>query len=107
MVAINREQLKDSIDRGVVKVVEVLDEKYYKKFHLPGAINVPLGEDFAERIEKAIPEKRTPVVVYCMDAECQASPEAAQRMGELGYVDVHDYEAGKLDWKEAGLPVED
>ena len=40
------------------------------------------------------------------DRACTASPKAAQKMDELGYQQVYDYEAGKMDRKEAGLPVE-
>ena len=38
--------------------------------------------------------------------DCPASPKAGQRMEELGYQNVFDYEAGKQDWQEAGLPIE-
>ncbi|CAN5333640.1 hypothetical protein BH23ACT9_BH23ACT9_23380 [soil metagenome] len=48
----------------------------------------------------------TPVVVYCSNAECQNSPQAARRLVELGYTDVYDYGAGKQDWIDAGLPTE-
>jgi rhodanese-related sulfurtransferase len=30
----------------------------------------------------------------------------AARLVELGYTRVHDYEEGKADWVEAGLPLE-
>jgi rhodanese-related sulfurtransferase len=46
------------------------------------------------------------VIVYCHDEDCDASPKAARRMDALGYQRVYDYEAGKVDWKQAGLPVE-
>lgn len=88
-------------------LVEVLGPEYYRKFHLPGAINVPLGETFDAEIQEAVPDKKIPVVVYCMDLNCQASSKAAQRMMQLGYEQIFDYEAGKMDWKEAGLPVEE
>lgn len=87
-------------------VIEVLGEEYFEKFHLPGAKNVPLGETFDERIQETVPDKSQPVVVYCLDEECEASPKAARRMEELGYQKVFDYDAGKMEWKEAGFPVE-
>ncbi len=34
------------------------------------------------------------------------SPRAAWRLETLGFRDVHDYVAGKLDWMAAGLPTE-
>ncbi len=41
-----------------------------------------------------------------MDEDCDASPKAAERMEQLGYERVYDYEGGKVDWQEAGLPTE-
>jgi rhodanese-related sulfurtransferase len=106
MHAIARQELNERMANDGLTLVEVLDPKYYRKFHLPGAINVPLDEDFDRQIEKTVPDKDRTVVVYCLDTECHASPKAARRMEELGYRQVFDYEAGKVDWKEAGLPVE-
>jgi Mg/Co/Ni transporter MgtE len=34
------------------------------------------------------------------------SPRAAWRLESLGFTDVYDYVAGKLDWMAAGLPTE-
>src|SRR5215470_11001301 len=34
------------------------------------------------------------------------SPRAAWRLESLGFGDVYDYVAGKLDWMAAGLPTE-
>jgi len=105
---ITRDELKSMMDSGEdFELIETLSEKYYRKFHLPGAKNVPPGDEFDEQIRKAAPDKAKTAVVYCMDQECDASPKSAKRMEELGYQDVRDYEQGKMDWKEAGLPVEE
>ena len=53
-----------------------------------------------------MPEKDKPVIVYCANTECYASPKATKQMHDLGHATVYDYEAGKTDWKAAGLPVE-
>jgi rhodanese-related sulfurtransferase len=107
MQTISRNELRQKLSNGHdLAVVEVLPEANYRKFHLPGAINVPLRDDFDERIQQAIPEKTQPVVVYCQSTECDASPKAAKRMDELGYQEVYDYEPGKADWEAAGLPIE-
>jgi len=95
------------LDRDDLTVVEVLDEKSFRKFHLPGARNVPLDDNFAENSRQVAPDRKAPVLVYCMDTECGASARAAQLLEELGYSEVYDYEAGKVDWKEAGLPIEE
>ena len=107
MRTITRHELNERMANDGLTLVEVLDSKFYRKFHLPGAVNVPLDEDFDERIQQMVPDKNRTVVVYCLDAECEASPKAARQMDELGYQRIFDYEAGKVDWREAGLPVEE
>lgn len=103
---IDRNQVKKMMEQEAAAVVEVLDEGQFKKFHLPHAINVPLGDDFESEVQDAVPDKHTSVVVYCMDEDCDASPKAAERMEQLGYDRVYDYESGKVDWKDANLPIE-
>jgi rhodanese-related sulfurtransferase len=103
---VTRQGLNERLANDGLTLVEVLDAKQYRKFHLPGAISVPLDEHFDQQIQKAVPDKSRTVVLYCMNAECEASSKAGRRMDELGYQQVFDYEAGKVDWQEAGLPVE-
>ncbi|MAT15195.1 MAG: hypothetical protein CMJ46_08000 [Planctomyces sp.] len=106
MQSVSRNQTRQMMDeKNDLVVIEALSEESFNDFHLPNAVNVPLNDDFAEEIQQTIPDKETPVLVYCMDAECHASEKAGQKMEELGYANVFDYEAGKMDWKEAGLPI--
>lgn len=109
MEIIQREDLRERMESDPdLPVIEVLGEDQFDDFHLPGAVNVPLDDDdFEQRIAQVVPDKDQPVVVYCMDTDCDASPRAAERMEDLGYTDVLDYEEGKAGWKEAGLPLED
>ena len=106
MKSITRDALNERLANDGFALVEVLSTDQYHEFHLPGAINVPLDDHFDERIQEAVPDKDRMVVVYCHNSECQASSKAARRMDELGYQQVFDYEAGKVDWREAGLPTE-
>lgn len=107
MQSLSREQTRNLInDRDDLTIVETLDERCFDKYHLPGARNVPLDDSFEANIQSVAPEKSAPVLVYCMDAECNASSKAAKILEGLGYTEVYEYEAGKVDWKEAGLPIE-
>lgn len=66
VATISREELWEKIERGENFVlVDVLDEQFYRHSHLPGAINIPLDE--IETAEEKIPDKKTEIVVYCMD----------------------------------------
>lgn len=108
MRAITRNELLGKIQRADdFALVEVLPSAEYDRYHLPGALNVPLGKDFSEKIQQALPNKQQAIVVYCKDSECEASPEAAKRLDDLGYREVMDYSGGKVDWKKAGLRVEE
>lgn len=105
---IDRQQLQRELSRDEDRpvLIEVLGEKDYRDFHLPGALNAPLQDGFETRIQQLVPDKETRVVVYCRDEDCTASPAAAKKMEEIGYHNVADYAAGKMDWKAADLPVE-
>lgn len=62
---------------------------------------IPLGE-VAQRIEQAVPDKTTPVVLYC--ASGIRSVAAAEIMRALGYQQPVSLAPGFAGWKEAGLP---
>ncbi len=107
MKTIDRNALKQKIDDGEpMTLIEVLPESGFNEFHLPGAINIPVGSDrFEERVQ-AVADRDEQVVVYCKDSDCDASPKAAQRMEDLGFTNVIDYAAGKEDWRAADLPTQ-
>ena len=60
----------------------------------------------AAPVAAATADKDAEIVVYCANTACQSSIQTAQALEALGYTRVKDYEAGKQDWIEAGLPVE-
>ncbi len=55
------------------------------------------------QIEAAVPDKATPIVVYC--GVSQRSPLAADTLIKLGYKNVKNYRDGFFNWKRAALPV--
>ena len=46
-----------------------------------------------------------PIVVYCLDANCWLSYNAALRLHALGYENLYWYRGGIAAWKAAGLPA--
>ena len=86
-------------------LVEALPEKYYKDWHLPGALHLP--HDEVRRLAATIlPEKAAQIVVYCASETCQNSHIAGNQLASIGYTNVSVYAGGKKDWTEAKLPVE-
>lgn len=103
---ISRDELRAKLESGDdVVVVEALGPMYYDDAHLPGARNLP--HDQVDGLAATVlPDRDAFVVVYCSNTACQNSVVASRRLVELGYTNVHEYVAGKQDWIEAGLPVE-
>lgn len=103
---ITRGELKNLIDRGQsVTIVEALPEEYYRKAHLPGALLLP--HDQVDALAATVlPDRTADIVVYCANLPCPNSQIAAERLSELGYVNVREYAEGKQDWLDAGYPVE-
>ena len=103
--AIDREDVRAAIDAGTAIVVEALPASYFDDAHLPGARNLPHDSDDAT-IAAVLPDRDATVVVYCSNLACQNSTILSRRLVQLGYSDVREYEVGKEDWINAGLPVE-
>ncbi|MFN8594549.1 MAG: molybdopterin-synthase adenylyltransferase MoeB [Thermomicrobiales bacterium] len=78
-----REQ--DEVDQGIV----------------PGAIHIPRGY-LEMRIEEAVRDRDTPIIVYC--AGGVRSAFAADALHHLGYCNVVSMAGGFSGWKAAGLP---
>jgi len=51
---------------------------YFAK-RIPSLINIPTSH--IGRIEEPVPDKEQPMVVYCTDADCDASLKAARPVG--------------------------
>lgn len=63
---ISRAELYDAIVSAAPPVVlEVLPRPYWRKHHLPAAINLP--PDQVESVRELVPDVNTPMVVYCWD----------------------------------------
>lgn len=87
-------------EQGAV-LVDVREQDEVDQGIVPGAIHIPRG--FLEmRIEDAVRDRETPIVVYC--AGGVRSAFAAEALGELGYRNVVSMAGGFSAWKAAGLP---
>jgi glyoxylase-like metal-dependent hydrolase (beta-lactamase superfamily II)/rhodanese-related sulfurtransferase len=69
----------------------------------PRTYNVPRGW-LEFRIAELVPDKATPIVVYC--GRNERSPLAAETLTALGYKDVKNYPDGFFAWRDLDLPVE-
>jgi molybdopterin/thiamine biosynthesis adenylyltransferase/rhodanese-related sulfurtransferase len=83
--------------------VDVRDPEEWDEGHIPGAVHLPRGS-LESRVERAVPERERPIVVYC--AGGNRSAFAARTLAELGYERVFSLAGGFTDWKRSGFPVQ-
>ncbi len=96
--------VKRKLDAGErFHLVDVREESEFGRGHLPGAIHLSKG--IIERdIEKAIPDKSAPIVLYCGGGFRSAL--AADNLQKMGYSNVISMDGGWRGWTEAGYPGE-
>jgi rhodanese-related sulfurtransferase len=102
---IKRDELRELVEAGEVTLVHALPEPYFRKEHIPGALQLDHAR-VAEQAHERLPDKDARIVTYCANLACPNSEIAANRLVALGYTDVREYAEGIADWIEAGLPVE-
>ncbi|WP_346670721.1 rhodanese-like domain-containing protein [Faecalicoccus acidiformans] len=84
--------LRIDIDAGVevyqmtknAVLIDVRTKEEYDQGHIPNSINLPLSE--LDQILKEVPDKNTPLFVYCQSGS--RSARAAKSMKKAGYSDV-------------------
>ena len=93
-------QLLEGDDRPLV--VDVRERHEWDEGRLPNAVHIPRGS-LESRIERAAPDRSTPILVYC--ATGARSAFATKSLEEMGYEHVTNLDGGITEWKRSGLPV--
>lgn len=84
-------------------LINALDQEAFLAKHIPGSINIPTGN--AEIAKDVLPFMDAEIIVYCANADCTASPKLAQKLEEMGYTNVSDFEQGLAGWRTAGYEL--
>ncbi|MCK4866967.1 MAG: metalloregulator ArsR/SmtB family transcription factor [Alphaproteobacteria bacterium] len=87
---------------GLVTVLDVRPEEEFQLGHVPGAVNIPLG-DLERRLAELDPKQE--IVAYCRGPWCLLAFEAVAALRKRGLT-ARRLEDGFPEWKAAGLPVE-
>jgi rhodanese-related sulfurtransferase len=94
---------KKRIDAGEKFIlIDTREDSEWARGHIPGAVHISKG--IIERdIEKSVPDKDTPLVLYCGGGFRSAL--AADNLQKMGYRNVVSMDGGWRGWTEAGFPV--
>lgn len=84
-------------------IINALSRDAYLAKHIPGSINIPAEN--AELAKEVIPFMDAEIVVYCANSDCDASPNLAQKLEEMGYTNVSDFEEGLAGWRQSGYEL--
>lgn len=87
-----------------LQLIDVRTPEEFASGHIKGAVNISLyDKDFAGLVAQL--KKNEPVFVYCKGGG--RSREAAGKMEELGFTDIHDLRGGITAWKKNKLPIQE
>jgi rhodanese-related sulfurtransferase/DNA-binding transcriptional ArsR family regulator len=100
--AVSRPELMKRLKAGLVTVLDVRPDDEFALGHLPGAINIPLGE-LEKRLADLDPNQE--IVAYCRGPYCVLSYEAVAVLRARGFK-IRRLEDGLPEWRAAGFPVE-
>lgn len=85
-----------------VHLIDVREDNEWQAAHAAGAEH--LGKGIIERdIEERVPEKDTPVILYCGGGFRSAL--AADVLQQMGYTNVYSMAGGWKAWKDSSAPV--
>jgi rhodanese-related sulfurtransferase/DNA-binding transcriptional ArsR family regulator len=98
---VSRLELMERLKVGLVTVLDLRPEDEFALGHLPGAVNIQLGE-LEKRLADLDPDQE--IVAYCRGPYCVLSYEAVAVLRARGFK-VRRLEDGLPEWRAAGLPV--
>lgn len=99
---INITEYRETPPEGHV-LIDVREDREWADGHAAGAIHLSKG--VIERdIESEIPDKSTPMVLYCGGG--YRSALVADELQKMGYSNAISLDGGWRAWTQAGLPVE-
>jgi len=99
---VSRAELLERTKDGRVTVLDVRPSGEFQAGHIPGAVNLPLG-DLKKRLRE-LPQDRE-IIAYCRGTYCVLAFEAVAELRKKGY-EARRLEEGYPEWRASGLPVE-
>jgi rhodanese-related sulfurtransferase len=99
---------KEAFVNGEALFLDARDPDFYELAHIPGAVNLPVGDFdliFPRMKERLLEAPR--VITYCDGVNCDMSVELTERLIFEGLNQVEIFTGGLHEWEAAGQPVEE
>jgi len=100
---ITTEELHATLEAGPLALFDARGDIEYEKGHIPGAKTAPAGS-LCFRV-RSLMNPETRVVIYSDGGDCPLAADVAQRLENLGMLNVVIYPDGISGWRDAGYPV--
>ena len=95
--------LKTRLDQGPASVIDVRTPEEYALGHVPGAVNIPLG-DLPDHLAELDAKKTEDLYLIC--AVGGRSAQAAKLLASNGFTSAINVTGGTNAWAKAGLPLQ-
>jgi rhodanese-related sulfurtransferase len=104
---VNKLFVKKHINNKNVVIIDALPKESFDKNCIKGAINVPYDQkinkiklinDIKHKIKKDVVPLSIPIIIYCLDKNCEASGIVKERLDTLGFYNTLHYIGGIKDW---------
>ena len=93
----SEESFKAPIEAGKYMLIDTRTPAEYEEGHVPGAINIPIGE-YVHRIDELPEDKDFPIFIYCRTD--RRSGYAALSTLALGWTNVKNVKKAWVTWTE-------
>ena len=93
---------------GQLHLIDVRSPAEYRAGHVYGAVSIPLDKLSPEEVHRQLDDagagKDTPLFLTCLSGI--RAQQAADRLNQAGFDNVHTLEGGTEAWMKAGLPTQ-
>ena len=86
-------------------IIDTRKDIEYMKGHIQGSINMLDTKMTVENLTKHVPDKSTPILLYCNGERCLRSSRAAVFALDAGYKLVYWFRGGWNEWVHKGMPI--
>jgi len=102
---ISVEELRMYQLKGDLVILDSREMEEFEVSHIPSARYVGYKTFSSEVITSSIPDKDTPIVVYCSLGI--RSETISEKLKKVGYTNIQNLYGGIFEWKNKGYPVVD